>query len=175
MSKTQKIGVKTPNNTQNKAPTPQKKEFKFKEWDHDAVSEIITDQIKLLVANKNTYMTQSKLAARFLMTLNDFKSACFDDEDLSKLWQIYNGVYVEHIMNQAIQSGKMNAQTEKYLKDELQAYTGAGFEQHITWVMDEAELVDYEGKPYELEIDKDLDQTVVKPWEDEINGAEDKE
>lgn len=152
--------IKKPSgNKPNPAPSVNKKVFEFKEFSKEAAADVLTDQIKLLAQNKNTYKTQSKLAATFLMTLNNFKSACFADEDLSNLWQIYNGAYVEHIMNLAIQSGKINAQTEKYLKEELQAYTGAGFEQHINWIIDESNLVNHEGTPYELEVDNDVDNT----------------
>lgn len=127
-----------------KKPT---KEFTFKEFDKETVKADLEHNIGQISINRN-YKTLAKLAASYKLDIKQFRGKCFDDAELANLLGIYNGVYVEDIMNQAIQSGKLNAQVEDYLKKEINAYSGSGFEQHITFVEGNEDM--------ELDIDNDV-------------------
>lgn len=151
-----------------------KKQIKqeFKEFNVETVREELQEQIMKIRAGRNNYLTLSKLAAGYMLTARKFREKCYNDDILGNLLEIYNGIYVEHIMTQAIAVGKINSQTEDFLKNELQAYTGSGFEQNITWVQDLGSLVDNDNVEFELEIDIDRreeaeDNSVL--WEDVEN------
>lgn len=134
---------------------PAKKETKkeeavvFKEWDINKVKDELKKQIALCQQSKK-YKNMAELASTYLLTAKSFRQHCQNDEELSNLLMIYNGLIVEKMMTQAINSGKINPQTEAYLKDEMQAYTGTGFEQYITF-----EEVDRTADFPDLDIDVD--------------------
>lgn len=162
-----KLGI----NGADKPPVQQEKKkpakFEFVEFSAEVVKKDIEEQIFKIRQGRNNYLTLSKLAAGYLMTPKKFREVCFNDPILSNLLEIYNSIYVEHIMTEAIASGKINTQTEDFLKNELQAYTGSGFEQNITWVLDLGKLVDNDGVEFELEadIDRSVEEEIL-PWED---------
>lgn len=144
------------------------KNFEFKVFSKESVEKDLKDQIQNLITGKK-YRTPTKLSALYLLDIKSFRAKCFEDEELSKLYLIYNGAYVDKLMNDAISTGKVNSQTETYLKDVVQAYTGAGFEQNINWV------IDYDPSTIEIDIRKiELDQEqgiaqLIKENNDETN------
>lgn len=145
----------------------------FKEFKVENVEAELQEQIMKIRAGRNNYLTLSKLAAGYKLTARKFREMCYDHDGLGNLLEIYNGIFVEHIMTQAISSGKINSQTEDFLKNELQAYTGSGFEQNITWIQDLGSLVDNDGVEFELEVDIDrieAEEDNLMPWD----NAEDK-
>ncbi len=147
-----KIGIVSGENTK-KTTQPAKKAEKttiFVEFNKENAISKLDEEIEKIISGRK-YTTLAKIAAIFKLDIKSFRNKCHEDDDLSKTLNIYNGVYVEDIMTKAIDSGKINAQTETYLKDEMQAYTGSGFEQHITFV-------EYDmSKDCEIEADVDID------------------
>lgn len=145
----------------------------FKDFDVDEVEKELQEQIMKIRAGRNNYLTLSKLAAGYKLTARRFREMCYNNEGLGNLLEIYNGIYVEHIMTQAIAVGKINSQTEDFLKNELQAYTGSGFEQNITWIVDKGILVDNDDNEFELDVDIDKDEVEESsmPW-DNVNNKE---
>lgn len=147
-----KIGIVDNIKETKTTPKTQKNTNIFKEWDENVVEKDLQEQISNIIGGKY-YKTIAKMSAIFQMDVKSFRSKCLENDKLANLLSIYNGVYVEDIMTKAINSGKINAQTEDYLKNEMQAYTGSGFEQHITFV-------EYDmSKEMEIEVDIEKDLT----------------
>lgn len=165
------------NNNNKPVEKKEPKTFEFKDFTVDNVRADLEFNISQIMNNKR-YLTLAKLAASYKLDVKQFRGKCFDNDELANLLGIYNGVYVEDIMNQAINSGKLNAQVEDYLKKEINAYSGSGFEQHITFVEgaeDDYELdVDNEVSSFDLKtptervMDLDLEDT---DWE--VDNEED--
>lgn len=129
-----KIGVKK-NITSNKAKLEEVKLEEIKEVkkeskkDESEIENTLYEAINYLRNGKR--ISPATLAAQYLLTIQDFREKCQENIHLQKLFEIYNGLYIENIMTDAIDSGKMNAQVEDYLKNELQSYTSSGFNQII--------------------------------------------
>lgn len=118
------------------SPKETNNKFEIKPWTKKNVENDLNEQINLLYAGRNNYKTVAKLAAGYRMTSKAFRNRCADDNDLMNLFEIYNGVYVEHIMTQAIKDGKINSQTEDFLREEMQAFTNTGTEQLVQWIVE---------------------------------------
>lgn len=150
------LGISNNNKPVEKKET---KTFEFKDFTADNVRADLEFNISQIMNNKR-YLTLAKLAASYKLDVKQFRGKCFDNDELANLLGIYNGVYVEDIMNQAINSGKLNAQVEDYLKKEINAYSGSGFEQHITFVEQDEE--------FDLDVDKDVNSKELRPAMEKI-------
>lgn len=106
----------------------------FQEFSVEAANKIIDDNLALIMSNKSSYKSITRLAATFTLTDKDFRARCAEDKKLMNKLTIYNSLILEQLMLSAIKTGKMNKQTDDYLRDEMQAYTNTGTEQNVTQV-----------------------------------------
>lgn len=173
------IGIEDNNNNMNvdtkPKPKPKPKELQFKEFDKEEVIKDLKQQIFLIQTNKN-FKTVAKLAADYLMTAKSFRNRCFEDKELSNLFTIYNGIFIEHTMMEAIKSGKVNSQTEAFLRDEMQAYTNSGTEQNI-YIIDKEDNLDiiiYNNDTEKFETKVEIETDVDIKQEDKIQTIFDK-
>lgn len=146
-------------------------------WDTEEVKQDLEDNIDLLYAGKSKYKTLPKIASRYRLTVKEFRSKCFDDTELSNLLLIYNGMYVDHIMNLALSTGKMNKELEGFLQNEVQAFTNSGTEQVINWhiqTADDIQVLKYDDEKDTYSIPIEIEPDVNKVTNDKYETVFDK-
>lgn len=122
---------KQPKQPKQPAPT----EMIDKEFNKEDVMRDLGTNKALILANKSNYQSIVRIAATYNLTDKDFRAKCSEDKDLMNRLTIYNALILEKLMLDAIKTGKMNTQTDAYLRDEMQAYTNTGTEQNIHWII----------------------------------------
>lgn len=152
------------------------KEPDFLAWDKDKVIEILKENILKLRKGSSSFKSITRIASTFLMTQKQFRKKCLNDDDIATIFNILNELYVESVIDKSIEKGSITSEVAKYLKDEVQAFTGTGLEQNIKWVVDSPKLVNIFGDEFEIEADvvKDDKNVQMKTlWEieqEDING-----